>query len=109
MILELAVAFALTVISEFLVVLAFIGKDAKMVFLYDFLINLFSWPLAVLAYYGFGVNLYVVEICVCLAESVLIMLLFGVRYRRALVISAAANLASFLLGVFLSLFPLIWR
>ena len=92
-------AFALTIISEFLVVWAFIQKDAGRILLYDFLINLFTWPIAVYLYW-FGVNVYIVEVGVVLAESILLMKLFELKYRKSLLISISANTLSFVLGLF---------
>lgn len=103
MILSKIIYFVLTFVIEFFVVYFFIRKDYLKVLFYVFLINLFTWPLANL-FYGFGANFYFIEFCVFLAESVLIMLLFQVKYKKALLISFIANLLTASAGLVLSLF-----
>lgn len=97
MILSPIIQFVLTIVPEFFVVWFFIKKNVKTVLLYTFLINLFSWPLAAFIAL-FGLNILIIEAGVVLVESILIMLLFKVKYPRSLLISFAANLVSFVLG-----------
>jgi hypothetical protein len=59
---------------------------------------LFTWPLANI-FYGITSIIYFVEIGVFLAESILIMLLFKIKYSKSLLISFSANLLSFLIGL----------
>jgi len=93
--------FFITFLLEFIVLSLFLRKGYFAVFLYVFLINLFTWPLANLAY-GLGVNFFLVELCVVFAESVLIMLLFRLVFRKSLLISFLANGLSALAGFLLS-------
>lgn len=99
MVLMIFVWFILTFISELAIVWLFLRKKNKLleIVLFILLINLFTWPLAQL-FYGEGVNFFVVEIFVMLTESILIMLLFKIRYWKSLFISFVANLVSALLG-----------
>ena len=66
---------------------------------YVILINLLTWPLAVLALQYLNYNLFVIEMAVTLVESVLIMLLLETSFKQALLISFIANLVSFCLGM----------
>ena len=99
---NLLLDFILAFAVEFLIIFAFIRKDFWKGILYVFLINLFSWSIAILIYGEFGFY-FLVELGVVLVESVLIMLLFELRFWKGLMISFAANLTSTVLG-FLILF-----
>ncbi len=101
-IVPLIFAFVITVILEFLVVWAFIRKDIRKVLLYEFLINLFTWPLATVASY-LGANLLLIELVVVILEGILIKHLFDLKYPKSFVISIVANVVSAFLGLFILL------
>ncbi len=91
--------FFLTFFVELFIVHLFVKKHFKKTLLYVLLINLFTWPLATLLV-DLGGNFFLVEVCVVLAESVLIMLLFRLSYEKSLLISFVANLVTSSLGFF---------
>jgi hypothetical protein len=94
----------LTVVIEFIIIWAFIrDKPLKLLF-YSFLINSFTLPIATYSYINIISNWLIVEICVTLAESVILKLLLETKYRNALLISTAANSATALLGLLLSFY-----
>jgi hypothetical protein len=92
--------FGLTFVIEFFVILAFMRKKPLKLAVYVFLINLFSWPLANLAY-DFYQNILLIELVVVLVESILLMYLLEVKYWKALLMIFVANAASFLAGLLL--------
>jgi len=96
---HLAIALALTIITEFVVYLAIVRKEPITLFMYSILINSFTNPLLNYLYNFEFDELYVLEIIVALVESIIIQLLMKVHYSRALFISLAANLASLLVGL----------
>jgi hypothetical protein len=71
-----------------------------MLLLYCILINSFTNPLFNYFYvYDFH-EFYILEIAIIAMEGVLIGLLAEVSYSRAIAVSVAANLASFIVGTF---------
>jgi hypothetical protein len=94
-------SFIITVLIEALVIRIF-SKDWKKSFLYMFLINLFTWPLA--QYFSGQFNIIQIEIAVFLVESILIWKLFEMKYLKAILVSLLINAISFLMGFALSLF-----
>lgn len=94
--------FLITFLLEFLIVLLFLRKNFFEISSRVFLINLFTWPLANLAY-GSGFNFYVVEFCVFVVEAILLMSLLEVKFVRALLISLVANLLTALVNLAFSL------
>lgn len=95
---SLALALLLTIFIEFVIYLIFIRKDSLALLLYSILINSFTNPLFNYVYAFEFHELYILEMIVVLAESILIVLLMKVSYPKALLISSLANLASLLLG-----------
>ena len=96
---SLASALILTILMEYAVYLFLIRKDPLNLFLYSFLINAFTNPLFNYLYnYEFHA-LYPLEIAVAIVESILIFFLMELSYPKALLVSLASNLASFLLGL----------
>ncbi len=89
----------LTILLEFLVIWIFFRKKPLKVLFYTILINCLTLPLATYGYNYIISNLVLVEIMVILAESLLIMLLFKIKYGKALLISAVANVVSTLVGL----------
>jgi hypothetical protein len=103
-ILSLSAGFIITFLSEAAIVFAFTRQGVKPLLLYEFLINLFTWPLANL-FSGSSITvILVVECAVVVVESVLIKALFCIGSKKALLVSFAANATSALLG-----FLLLWR
>ncbi len=90
-------SFLITFLLELIIIYTITKYDFKKLFLYILLINLFTWPLANLAYY-FGGNFYLIELNVILAEAILIMLLLRKRYLFSLGLSFVANLVTALLS-----------
>ncbi|MDP3065154.1 MAG: hypothetical protein Q8N08_00265 [Methanobacteriaceae archaeon] len=66
---------------------------------YAVLINFLTLPLAQFTYFYLLNNLFFLEVVVVLVESLLIMLLFQIKYPKALYVSILANLASAVLGL----------
>jgi hypothetical protein len=100
---ELVAALAITTITEFIIFYALIRQDPSRLLLYSILINSFTNPLFNYLYNYQLPDAYLLEMLVVLAESVLLMSLLEVSYPKSLLISAAANAASYLIG--LLLFP----
>jgi hypothetical protein len=89
----------LTIFVEFLVIWLFIRKQTAEILLYTILINCFTLPLATYGYNYAVTNIVLIEILVILTESLFIMVLLKIKYPKALVISAAANVASVVVGI----------
>lgn len=104
-------AFILTFLIELGVVKFFMKKwakkkkiDLKKIALYVFLINLFTWPIANFILYDFiGMNLLIVELIVVILETFLLKWAFKLEYKKALLLSFVANLASAIIGGFILL------
>ena len=97
MILTYLFCFILTFVLEFSIIFFLSKENWKELFLYVLLINLFTWPLANLAYY-FGGNFYLIELNVNLAEGLLLTLLLRKKYIYCLGLSFIANLVTALLS-----------
>jgi hypothetical protein len=87
---------AFTIIIEFLVYFLLLrkGKGLKLLLLSAVLINAFTNPLANLAYAFFPSAFFLIEFCVIIAEVFLIEAMLVTGYKKALLISIIANLAS---------------
>lgn len=82
-----------TIIIEFIVYVIAIRKNIKNLLLYAVLINAFTLPIAYVISGILGsLFLFLIEFFVFLIEFVLIMLLFRIKWWKALVISFIANL-----------------
>ncbi len=90
----LVFALLLTIFLEFFVLWLILKKEPTKLLLYFALINSFSQPLATFAYWTFLPDFFLVEAAVFLAETVLIALLLQTNYRKALLLSFAANAVS---------------
>ena len=100
----------ITIAVEYIILLLFIRKKPLLVFFFCVLINTFTQPLATVFYryllVDFSYTLllpeqipfFIVEICVVLIESVLIMLLFKLKYLKSLLISIVANFITAILS-----------
>jgi len=100
---DLVAALAITILIEFIIFYALIRQDPSRLLLCSILINSFTNPLFNYIYNYQLHDVYLMEMLVVLAESVLLMSLLGISYPKSLLISAAANAASYLIG--LLLFP----
>lgn len=87
-----------TIIIEFIVYIISIKKNILNLLLYSLLINLVSWPLAILLYDLFGL-FWIIEIGVFILESVLIKYLVEISWKKAIFISFIANLITALIGL----------
>lgn len=95
-------AFLITYIIEFVITFLFIRKPLAKILIYSFLVNLLTWPLA--QYFVGYTGILLMEFLVFLTESVLIKILFEIKYGKAVLISLTANLVSFLLGFIIFMF-----
>jgi len=95
----LLIGFILTFFIEFIIILLILKKDLKKILFYVFLINLFTWPLANLAF-SYSLNFYFIELIVILVESILITLLLKLKYVKSLLISFLANFVTALISFF---------
>ena len=95
------ILFTLTFLIEFLIVWIFLRKEfsgRKSILLgYIFLINLFTWPIANLAYVTFE-EFWLIEMGVILVETVLIMQLMESKFKKALLIAFIVNIITALLS-----------
>jgi hypothetical protein len=102
LLISLALALLLTVLSEFAVYLCLIHRSPWHLLMYSFLINSVTNPLLNYLHIFEGYNIGGLEILVVLVEIFLISLLTEISYSRALMVSTAANIASFILGIILT-------
>jgi len=91
--------FLLTFFVELIVYFIFLKEKKEQIILYCFLINLFTWPLAILLYHFKPELFYFIEFFVFLIESILIMLLFKINWKKALLISFIANFITAFIGL----------
>jgi hypothetical protein len=100
----LVAALAITILTEFIILYALFRRDPSRLLLYSILINSFTNPLSNYIYNYQLHDVRLLEMLVVLTESILLNKLLEIRYPKSLLISAAANAASYLVG--LLLFPL---
>jgi hypothetical protein len=96
---NLILALLITIIVEFLIFYLFFRKSPLKLFIYSVLINSFTLPLATYIYIYILNNFLIAEIMVVLVESVLIMLLMEIKYKKSVLISIVANLVSAIIGL----------
>ncbi len=96
---NLILALLITIIVEFLIFYLFLRKSPLKLLIYSVLINSFTLPLATYIYVYILNNFLIVEISVVLVESVLIMLLMEIKYKKSVLISLIANLVSAIIGL----------
>jgi len=96
---SLVVAWILTIFIEFLIIWHFQRKKPLNLLFYSFLVNSITLPLASYTYFHIYPNLIMVEVLVVIIEVVFLKYLLNVEYKRAILISFAANLSTFLVGV----------
>ncbi len=97
MIIVYLLAFVFTFLIEFVIISLLVKEFWKEVFFYVLLINLFTWPLANIAYY-FGGNFYLIELNVILFEGLFLMILLRKNYFLSLGLSFIANLVTALMS-----------
>lgn len=93
------IALILTVVLEFSVLLAFIRKAPLKLLLYSLLINTATQVPALYIYQNLWPRFILLEIIIFLLESFLLMLLLAAKYRKALLLSFTANLATAMLSL----------
>ena len=97
----LLLSFMLNIAIEYSIVILMIRNiKFPLSFVYILLINLLTWPIANYLI-AIGISTPFTEVGVILAEGVLIVLLFKIRYGKAFLASLIANVVSFLLGSFI--------
>ncbi len=94
-------AWLTTIIVEFVIIWFFIRKAPLKLLLYSLLINSFTLPIATYSYLNILNNIYFIELSVILAESLLIILLLKINYKKAFLISLVANFITALIGFLL--------
>jgi len=92
------IALTITIMVEFNVIWIIIRKKPLELFIYSVLVNSLTLPLATYGYYYVLNNLFLIELIVVLAESLLLMILLRLKYPKALAISFAANFITALIG-----------
>jgi hypothetical protein len=92
----------LTITIESLILLALTSRPWTEVLLYSVLINAVTLPPATFLYHEVLPDLFLVEVLVTGAETVLIALLFRLPAQRSLILSIAANGTTALAGVLLA-------
>ena len=70
---------------------------------YSVVINLLTLPIATYSYINLLSNIYLIEISVIIAKSIVLMFLLKIKYPKAILISAVANTATALVGYLLSI------
>lgn len=98
---DLVAALAATIVIEFVIFYAFIRKNPSRLLLYSVLINSFTNPLFNYLYNYQLHDVCLLEMLVVLVESILLNKLLEISYPKSLLISSAANAASYLVGLFL--------
>lgn len=92
----------LTIIIEFFIYLIFIRKNILNLLLYSVLINSLTNPLANFMYqlkpWLFS-QIFIIELGVFVMEIFFIKFLFEISWKKAILISLVANLASFIFGI----------
>lgn len=90
-----------TIVVEFVIIWLFIRNAPMKLLLYSLLINSFTLPIATYSYQNIINNIYFIELIVILAESILVMLLLKINYKKAFFISLVANFITTLIGFLL--------
>lgn len=96
---NLILTLLVTVVVEFLILYIILRSSILKILFYSLLINSLTLPIATYIYQNLLENLFMVEILVIVAESILIMVLFEIDYKKALIISLIANGITALIGV----------
>ena len=92
----------LTIIIESLVLGLLIPTRRAEVLFYSFLINTATLPPATFLYHEFLPDLFLVEVLVIMAETVLIALLFSIPVRKSFALSVIANTVSATIGILIA-------
>ncbi|HOW29717.1 MAG TPA: hypothetical protein PK685_03570 [archaeon] len=92
----------ITIVLEFTTHLFFIKRPILDIVFYAILINCVTHPIATIFYKQTG-NLIIIEFSVFIVEIFLIKWLFEIDYKKAILISAIANLLTAILGKIISI------
>ncbi len=85
-------SFFTTIILEFVIYCFLIKKDKSTLFLYSVLINSFTLPIVDYVYLKIWHNFLFLELFVFIVESFLIAWLIKIKYSKAILLSACANI-----------------
>ena len=96
---NILIPLVLTILIEFVIIWLFLKENPLRILFYSAIINCLTLPLATYGYNYIKSNMLLIEILVVFAESLLIMFLFKLKYQKALLISAAANVVTAFVGV----------
>ena len=88
----------LTIIIEFVIFWLIIKNKPTKLFFYSIIINLFTQPFGTYLYQNTLISFYLVELLIIIIESVLISLLFEIKYKKAILISVLANITTALIS-----------
>jgi len=94
--------FLLTLLIELPVVCFFFRKQVTHVLIAGFLLNLFTWPLLHVLLYTYDINVYLLEICVAVTESIGYRLMMNCSWKKALLVGFVANTASYGIGLLMN-------
>jgi hypothetical protein len=94
-------AWLTTIVVEFVIIWLFVKKAPLKLLLYSLLINSLTLPIATYSYINIINNIYFIELMVILVESILIMLLLKINFKKAFFISLVANFITALIGFLL--------
>lgn len=95
---SLIIAWILTIFIEFMIIWVFEKNEPLRLLFYSFIVNSITLPLASYTYLHIYPNLIMVEFLVIVAEGLLLKYLLEIDYKRAILLSFAANLSTFLVG-----------
>lgn len=95
---DLLLALLITITLEFLILWLFFKDSILKIFTYSVLINSFTLPIATYIYFNVLNNFLIIESMVVLVESVLIMFLMEIDYKKAISISLIANTVTAAIG-----------
>jgi|SRR3989344_2222840 len=92
--------FLITIIVELPVIYYLTKIKFKEAIVYSFLINSFTWPLAMIAYH-LEFNFYLIEVLVVLTESILLLALIQKTYPKLLIAAIIMNTITAALSFFM--------
>ena len=106
---EYPLSLLFTIVVEFIVIFLILRREPAKLFIYSIMINAFTQPLATYAYQTVVQyvlpdilrSLLLIELLVFVAESFLLKRLLEINYKKAVILSFAANLTTAVIGWFL--------
>jgi hypothetical protein len=96
--------FLLTLVIELPVVYLFFKKETKQVLIAGFLLNLFTWPLLHVVLFYTHANIYLLEVCIAITESIGYKLMMHCGWKKAILLGFIANTASYGAGLLINYF-----